>query len=41
MGDQKEEDKEQCNDISNEGVSHESNQINTSKPKLNIKHKPG
>jgi hypothetical protein len=37
IGDQKEEDKEQCNDISNEGVSQESNQIQTSKPKLNIK----
>jgi hypothetical protein len=34
----KEEDKEQCNDVSNEGVSQESNQIQTSKPKLTIKH---
>lgn len=33
----KEEEKEQCNDISNEGVSQESNQI-PSKPKLTIKH---
>ena len=32
-----EEDKEQCNDVSNEGVSQESNQIMTSKPKLAIK----
>lgn len=36
IGDSKEEDKE--NDVSNEGVSQESNQIQTSKPKLNIKH---
>ena len=36
MGDTKEEDKE--NDVSNEGVSQESNQIQTSKHKLNIKH---
>ena len=35
--DQREEDKEQCNDISNEGQSQESNQIQTSKPKLTIK----
>jgi NIMA (never in mitosis gene a)-related kinase 1/4/5 len=27
QGEQKEEDKEQCNDVSNEGVSQESNQI--------------
>jgi len=33
-----EEDKEQCNDISTEGISQESNQIQTSKPKLTIKH---
>jgi hypothetical protein len=37
QGDQREEDKE-CNDISTEGVSQESNQIQTSKPKLTIKH---
>ena len=33
----REEDKEQCNDISTEGQSQESNQIQTSKPKLTIK----
>lgn len=37
IGDGKEEEKDQCNDISNEGVSQESNQIQTNKPKLNIK----
>jgi len=37
MGDIKEEEKDQCNDISNEGVSQESNQIQPSKPKLTIK----
>jgi serine/threonine protein kinase len=36
-GSRHEEDKEQCNDISNEGVSQESNQIQPSKPKLTIK----
>ena len=36
IGDQKEEDKEQCNDVSNEEAS---SQIQSSKPKLNIKHK--
>jgi NIMA (never in mitosis gene a)-related kinase len=36
-GDNREEDKEQCNDISTEGQSQESNQIQTSKPKLTIK----
>ena len=35
ISDSREEEKEA--DISNEGVSHESNTINTSKPKLNIK----
>ena len=38
IGDGREEEKEQCNDISTEGVSQESNQIQTSKPKLTIKH---
>ena len=33
-----EEEKDQCNDVSNEGVSQESNQIQTSKPQLAIKH---
>lgn len=36
-GENQEEDKEQCNDVSNEGQSQESNQIQTSKPKLTIK----
>ena len=36
-GENHEEDKEQCNDVSNEGQSQESNQIQTSKPKLTIK----
>lgn len=36
-GDAREEDKEQCNDVSNEGQSQESNTIQTSKPKLTIK----
>lgn len=36
-GENHEEEKEQCNDVSNEGISQESNQIQTSKPKLAIK----
>jgi len=37
MSEQREEDKEQCNDVSIEGQSQESNQIQASKPKLTIK----
>ena len=36
--DQQEEEKEQCNDISNERISFENNQIQSSAPKIAIKN---